>query len=1033
MANLNLKNGLTNAYSGNKNTSNHFMYSDNKLLTRIIKIEKEIKNIKATIAVMQKNISSLTSITTTHTKNIGTLDAKSSSNSSNIDSLKSSLNSLNTKLTNTNKSLNKVSSKLSSTTSNVNSLQSSMSSINSSISYLESRINSIRECTCSNTSGTTSGTASNDSIDSNDLITTQSLRSVNSSFYDTNVYDEIDGGENENMEDSQKLDYIVVALDTLNLTVETILDNAVETTNEIKNINDNMKIISKSVNDINTSLVDIKNKIESPSKPIDPNPKPEPDPGNPDPDPKPDPKPEPEEENISIVAKNNVIKTRAGKVINYYISATGLQSDSINIYVNDELSHSLPNIQNGKEFIAFSEIIYKEMNNHMITIMIESEKGTKSNSVQFTVEVLSVFENDELVLSANTTTLYCSQHTEIGFPVIIEGSLDGYCNLYVNGSYVGFIQGFTNGEEFIIYKQKVTTTQDFILQIEYPEGNRSNELVFSVIVDQYVSPDEENKFYLYSDETEISIRSGETVSYVAAIRGLKSEKFKIHINGSYYKTVSVNSSTNLEEYVLYSEDATVNRILYIQIEDEYGRYTNTLSYEVTLINSDANPGSEPDTRDLVINWNDLEHYVNMYDQVLCKANISGLTTDWCNVYVNGKFNRTLSNLQSLNDVVLHEFIAEDDIEINIQIEDSNKIKSNTLKYCIHIKENIIKPDPSEEEVHPSADKTCVEYSKLIGGNRSTWTKGNQELISAISKLGINCLTLSVRMLIPDHTSTTVSIDKEDLALVKSFMLSMRSQGLLNKVEIILEPCPCINKGEVNEREFNPTDKKAFITNWRNEVIKLLNEFTDFFFWGIYVNTNMDILYDQPLMWQEIYDTIKEGRPESNVMIKTNWWESEEDGDMQGFNTKCTADYFKIWDVISVSAYFPLSKTAKSATYNDIYTWLNYGNDFNNRIIKNDIRNLSIALNKPIMLGELGIPAVDYAVTEPSNIDVGSIADEATQKHWYNAWHNTFIDEDWFLGWSFYHMSDLYDSPYDPTNKSAGLYIASLDIQNKYKK
>ena len=580
MANLNLKNGLTNAYSGNKNTSNHFMYSDNKLLTRIIKIEKEIKNIKATIAVMQKNISSLTSITNTHTKNISTLDTKSSSNSSNIDSLKSSLNSLSTKLTNTNKSLNKVSSKLSSTNSTINSLQSSMSSIDSSISYLESRINSIRECTCSTTGGTTGGTTdgttSDDSIDSNNLITTQSLRSVNSSFYDINVCDENDGGENENMEDSQKLDYIVVALDTLNLTVETILDNAVETTNEIKNINDNMKILSKSVNDINTSLVDIKNKMESSSKPIDP------DPIDPDPKPDPDPivpKPEPEEENISIIAKNNVIKTRAGKVINYYISATGLQSDSINVYVNDELSHSLPNIQNGKEFIAFSEIIYKEMDNHMITIMIESENGTKSNSVQFTVEVLSVFENDELILSANTTTLYCSQHTEIGFPVIIEGSLDGYCNLYVNGSYVGFIQGFTNGEEFIIYKEKVTTTQDFILQIEYPEGNRSNELVFSVIVDQYVSPDEENKFYLYSDETEISVRSGETVSYVAAIRGLKSEKFKIHINGSYYKTVSVNSSTDLEQYVLYSEDATINRILYIQIEDEYGRYTNTLSYE----------------------------------------------------------------------------------------------------------------------------------------------------------------------------------------------------------------------------------------------------------------------------------------------------------------------------------------------------------------------------------------------------------------------------------------------------------------------
>ena len=1023
-------NKLSSGYSGNKNNIRSLYYNDNKILTRIIQAEKDIESLKEQTEFILKKLSTLVELTKTHTNQIKTLDSTTKTNIKDINNLENSLKSLINKLNTTNNSINALSRRLS----------TNVSTINNSINTLQNRVNSIKSCTCSKDSTTTkSRDIARIVIPYNtDKSQDMSLRSENSSSnkLDDNItvcdLDEItNGGELENMDNDQKLDYIIVALDALTMASESILTEVTSHTTSINNINSNLEIMSKSINEMNTSLIDIKNKINNsgdskpdkpsePDKPIDPD------------KPKPEPEPKPEEENVSITAKNNIIKTRAGKAISYYISAQGLQSGNIKIYVNGELSHSLTNVENNKEFVAYSEVIFEEMDNHMVSISIESEKGTKSNSVQFTVNVISVFDTEELVLSTNSTTLFCPQHTELGFPVIITGSLDGYCNLYVNGKYAGFVQGFENGKEFIIYTEKVSASRDYILQIEYPEGNRSNELIFTVVVDNYISPDEENKFYIYSEESAISCRSGETVSYVAAIRGLQTKSFKVIINGSYYKTYNVNSETNLERFVLYQEDVTVDRVLYIQIEDEAGNCTNTITYEVTIINNDTTTPEGPTTRDLVINWTDLERYVNLYDKVICKANISGLETDCCNVYVNGSFNRRLTSLTDLKSVVLFDFIAEDDIELNIQIEDDNKIKSNTLKYCIHLKENIVEPGPSEEEVLPGLDSTCVPYSKLIGGNRSTWTKGNQELISDISKLSINCLTLSVRMLIPNHISTTVEIDSEDLAKVKAFMLTMRAQGLLNKIQIILEPCPCINKGEVNEREFSPTDKKSFIINWRNEVIKLLNEFKDYFFWGIYVNTNMDILYDQPLLWQEIYDVIKEGRPESNVMIKTNWWETEDDEAMMGFNTKCTADYFKIWDVISISAYFPLSKDAKSASYSDIFTWINYGNNFNNRIIKNDMRTLALTLDKPLMLGELGLPAVDYAVTEPSNENVGSIVDETTQKNWYMAWHNTFINEDWFLGWSFYHMADEYNSLYDPSERSTGLYIASLDCQNKFR-
>ena len=549
MATFNLKNKLSGGFTSSKSISNNYNYSDTKLLTRIKGNEADIATLFGEVDTLYSIVGRLTNLTNTHTSEINTLESDVAQNEADINSLESSVKSLSTKLSNTNSSLNSLSSKVSSISSNLSSLSSSISSLSSRISSLSSRVSSL-EASSASTYDLRSRRSTyddlievidesideelndyeifDDEIDDGDEAYDSELEDDESG--DDSIDDDINEDENEwgeeEVDENQKIDYMLLAVDSLTLATSNLLMAVEQNTTDINNINNNMKFITKAINNISTAIIEINEKIkyndiipddEQPDLPVDPE----------DPDVPIEPE-QPEEEVITITTKNNIIKTRTGKVINYSILINGVQSETMNVYVNGVYSHTLNNnVDPDTEITVFSEIIYQEMDNHMVEIMIESEQGTQSNSIQFLVDIVSIFETEQLVLSSNKNTIFCAQHDEVEFKAIINGSLDGYCNLYVNGVYTGFIQGFENGEEFVIFKQKVYSTQEFILQIEYPEGNRSNELIYTVIVDQYIAPDEENDFYLYSDEISLTTRSGEKVSYIASIRGLTTNTIKI--------------------------------------------------------------------------------------------------------------------------------------------------------------------------------------------------------------------------------------------------------------------------------------------------------------------------------------------------------------------------------------------------------------------------------------------------------------------------------------------------------------------------
>lgn len=328
------------------------------------------------------------------------------------------------------------------------------------------------------------------------------------------------------------------------------------------------------------------------------------------------------------------------------------------------------------------------------------------------------------------------------------------------------------------------------------------------------------------------------------------------------------------------------------------------------------------------------------------------------------------------------------------------------------------------------------YKKLIGGNRSVWSAGTEQVIKEIEGLKLNSLTLSCKFNIPNTTSDNVLLDEQDIKACLEILQILQTQNKLDKLKIIFEPYPYINRGYSVETAFKTDHPTQFVMNWKNAIINTLAYFSGYNFWGIYCNSNMDFLKDQVEEWNNLYFSLKALYPASNIMIRTNWWYSIED-DLYSFglNTRTTHEYYKIWDVIAIAAYFELGSEygTASATEEQIKYLINNGTITYGRgqIIKDEIQFLSQALNCKIFFGELGIPSLENAVSQPYNVKCGALEDQETQKNWFKAWHETFIEEEWFLGWSIFVIADINNSPYGVYNKQAGEYTASLDAINNY--
>ena len=157
--------------------------------------------------------------------------------------------------------------------------------------------------------------------------------------------------------------------------------------------------------------------------------------------------------------------------------------------------------------------------------------------------------------------------------------------------------------------------------------------------------------------------------------------------------------------------------------------------------------------------------------------------------------------------------------------------------------------------------------KIKSGNLSTDYDINQTL-EDINKLEINTINIPIVINIKNLSSSDMSVDKESEKKAIELIRKLRWK----KINIILEPYPWIDNGNLYETEWNPNNKKQFFKNWQNNVIKVLidNIAVPYHVDALNVASNFVYIEDEQEQWCNTIDFARKYY-KGLITYRTCWW------------------------------------------------------------------------------------------------------------------------------------------------------------------
>jgi hypothetical protein len=125
------------------------------------------------------------------------------------------------------------------------------------------------------------------------------------------------------------------------------------------------------------------------------------------------------------------------------------------------------------------------------------------------------------------------------------------------------------------------------------------------------------------------------------------------------------------------------------------------------------------------------------------------------------------------------------------------------------------------------------------------------------------------------------------------------------------------------------------------------------------------------------------------------------------------------DVIGVSAYYPLNDSADPSEAQLLADWTNSENaTYRGHNWVGGLIHLAASTGKPILFGEVGYMASEYAASQPFNNNYVD-DNQALQADLYQALLTTFSGYSWWMGVSWWEWSDASgDAPRTPKGKAA---------------
>ena len=210
----------------------------------------------------------------------------------------------------------------------------------------------------------------------------------------------------------------------------------------------------------------------------------------------------------------------------------------------------------------------------------------------------------------------------------------------------------------------------------------------------------------------------------------------------------------------------------------------------------------------------------------------------------------------------------------------------------------------------------------------------------------------------------------------------------------------------------PKNRKAFFRNYRAMINHYARIAQDEGVEVYFIGSEMNTLQGDTAEWREIATQARE-RFRGRLAYEVNW------------DTWSEPKFWDAVDLVSVSAYFPLSDAARPKLADLKAGWRSSRTkDFRNRNWFEDMATLARTTGKQVLFGECGYLSSTYAARRPYDESARYEPDQQLQADAYQALLETFEGEPWWAGviwWEWYPTtgSDPGESTtYSPRDKLA---------------
>ena len=326
---------------------------------------------------------------------------------------------------------------------------------------------------------------------------------------------------------------------------------------------------------------------------------------------------------------------------------------------------------------------------------------------------------------------------------------------------------------------------------------------------------------------------------------------------------------------------------------------------------------------------------------------------------------------------------------------------------------VVRTDEGELAVLPPPRRTAPRWR---GGNISAWNYGPYAnlplIIDQVAALGLNCVTVPVRVAAVDIHDSTPTVDTAHLAWAQTVAAA------LPDVAIIAEPYPWVDNGNQSETLWDPDDVAEWFTAWTAACRTVAEAFPQAAM--VYIGSNIVSMENaHPDQWAQLVAAVREVTG-AELSYRCNWW--YEQTRLAGLRSWPLLD---LVDVISVAAYFELTDTT-SPSYDEIRASLDGSLVWNrNQNIVADVQSLSQAhAGKPVFFGELACAHWYNGLGAPWNPDTGTVRDKMIQQRMFAAYVDAFGRHQWWRGFSVFGVAGFADSGYTLELPAIG-YIANL--------